>query len=84
MGKDIDVAKLLPKQLDEYVREEHTQEECIGFIDGFEKAIDLVKNGYLHAVSQCNAQDYARFCVECDRENLPLLCFSDWVKQYGG
>jgi len=57
--------------------------------DNFSDVLDLVeklvsKNESLHLVSQCNAQDYARFCVECDRENLPMLCFSDWVKQYGG
>jgi hypothetical protein len=28
----------LQKALDIYIKEKHTQEECIGFIDGFEKA----------------------------------------------
>ena len=57
MSKDIDVAKLLPKPLNDYINEKHTQEECSGFIDGFEKAIDLVKNGYLHLVSGCLSKE---------------------------
>jgi predicted HicB family RNase H-like nuclease len=31
------------KSLDSYIKLKHTQEECIGFIDGFEKAIQLLK-----------------------------------------
>ena len=27
-----------------YVKEKHTQDECIGFIDGVNKALDVVKN----------------------------------------
>lgn len=33
----------LQKALDIYIKEKHTQEECIGFIDGFEKAMELLK-----------------------------------------
>ena len=63
MGKDIDVANLLPKQLDEYVREKHTQEECVGFIDGFEKGwVQLTADqqpfmqGYLPVLSLCQQE----------------------------
>jgi hypothetical protein len=31
--------KLLADNLETYVREKHTQEECIGFIDGFKEAL---------------------------------------------
>ena len=34
-----------------YIKEKHNQDECIGFIDGFEKAMSLVKNCSMHAVS---------------------------------
>lgn len=27
-----------------YVKENHTQDECIGFIDGINKALEVVKN----------------------------------------
>ena len=30
--------------MNEYVAEKHTQEECLGFIDGFEKAMELQKD----------------------------------------
>ena len=31
--------KLLADSLETYIRDKHTQEECIGFIDGFKKAL---------------------------------------------
>jgi arginine utilization protein RocB len=30
------------------------------------------------------AQNYAEFCVMCDRENLPLLDFESYILTYGG
>lgn len=33
----IDTKLELAKALDTYIKEKHTQEECTGFIDGFEK-----------------------------------------------
>lgn len=26
------------------------------------------------------ANDYAKFCIMCDRENLPSLCLEDFIK----
>lgn len=40
----IDEKKLLAEELNKYIKLEKTQEECIGFIDGFEKALEVVKN----------------------------------------
>ena len=34
-----DKEKLLAKHLDVYIKDRHTQEECIGFIDGFKEAL---------------------------------------------
>jgi hypothetical protein len=31
--------KLLADSLETYIRDKHTQEECIGFIDGFKEAL---------------------------------------------
>lgn len=33
-------------------------------------------------VSKSVAQQYAEFCVRCDREGLPLLELDDYIKQY--
>jgi hypothetical protein len=30
------------------------------------------------------SQQYAEFCVRCDRENLPLLDFESYILTYGG
>ncbi len=48
--------------------------------------IDLLKD---YEKEQCNidivsypvAQQYAEFCVRCDRENLPLIKIEDYLKQ---
>ena len=37
----IDTKLELAKALDTYIKEKHTQEECTGFIEGFEKADSL-------------------------------------------
>lgn len=26
-------------------------------------------------------QDYARFCIQCDRENLPLIDYESYIKE---
>jgi hypothetical protein len=36
-----DKEKLLAKHLDVYIKDRHTQEECIGFIDGFKEALTV-------------------------------------------
>ena len=27
-------------------------------------------------------QEYATFCIECDRKEMPLLLFQDWYEHY--
>jgi hypothetical protein len=34
----------IQEPLNEYIKARHTQEECVGFIDGFDKAIEIQKN----------------------------------------
>ena len=36
--------KMLADELTKYINEKHTQEECVGFSDGFELALQLAKN----------------------------------------
>lgn len=31
------------------------------------------------AMQQEQAQQYAEFCVQCDRQSLPLLDFNSWI-----
>ena len=35
----------------------------------------------IHSVSYPVAQQYAEFCVRCDREKLPLIKIDDYLKQ---
>lgn len=35
--------------VDAYVKEKHNSDECIGFIDGVNKALDVVKNNLVQA-----------------------------------
>jgi len=35
----------------------------------------------IHSVSYSVAQQYAEFCVRCDRDNLPLIKIEDYLKQ---
>jgi hypothetical protein len=44
-----------------------------------DKALEQAK-----AMQQQQAQQYAEFCVRCDRENLPLLDFESFILTYGG
>lgn len=41
--EEVELPSEVEKPLLEYVINKHTQEECIGFIDGFNKAIELIK-----------------------------------------
>ena len=38
------------------------------------KALEQAKS-----MQQEQAQQYAEFCIRCDRENLPLLEFNSWI-----
>ena len=47
----IDEKKILAEELNKYIKLEKTQEECTGFIDGFEKALEVVKKCSIPLVS---------------------------------
>lgn len=58
--------KMLADELTKYIKEKHTQEDCLGFSDGFELALKLAKNNeVLDPVSKsvfivCENDDYGR------------------------
>jgi len=37
--KHMDEKKILADSLNDYIKKKHTQDECIGFIDGFKEAL---------------------------------------------
>ena len=60
----------LSESLDKYIKEKHTQEECIGFIDGFKEAkeqdkaiIQELLDGYKKLYNQLNDQNVLNVCT---------------------
>jgi hypothetical protein len=69
-----------------YVKEKHTQDECIGFIDGFEKALDVVnKNFDLALVSERSEQFYCSSeegnKTKCESQCLGCAGLEEQAKQ---
>ena len=73
-----------------YAKESHKiiAEAVRGYIKGHEwhllelKALEKAK-----AMQQEQAQQYAEFCIRCDRESLPILDFNSWIahnETFGG
>jgi hypothetical protein len=58
----------LASELDKYIREKHTQDECMGFIDGFEAALKVEK---------ANKADGLRFNLI-----LTVICFGILLFQF--
>lgn len=44
---------------------------------------DLIEEVYQEAsrLEEKMAENYAEFCVYCDRNNLPIIRWKDWLKQ---
>lgn len=62
--------------IDAYVKQGHTQDECIGFIDGIEKAMSIVKNCNTPAVSE-SVCPYGRDIHTCERKaDTCFICLS--------
>ncbi len=34
----------------------------------------------IHSVSDCQFEEYARFCIECDRKGLKPIKYNDYLK----
>lgn len=50
----MDLKHELAKKLDKYIKEKHTQEECTGFISGFEKCSELFPSEKSKITSDCS------------------------------
>ena len=51
-----------------YVKEKHTQDECIGFIDGVEKALDVVNKNFDLALVSGRSELLFAFIAEVKKE----------------
>jgi hypothetical protein len=42
------------------------------------------KRGYIECEERMysDMQEYAEFCIECDRKQMPLLLVQDWYEHY--
>ena len=70
------VLKTCPKIIQEYVKSLINSVECRGAI--MQKAISKLK-----AFEDIkHIEEYAIFCVESDRQKLPLLKYNDWINQF--
>lgn len=52
----------------DYVKEKHTQDECIGFIDGVEKALDVVNKNFDLALVSGRSELLFAFITEVKKE----------------
>lgn len=55
---------MLSDDLTAYINEKHTQEECIGFIDGYNAAITKLKLLGIADVSDCYSELQMKDCFE--------------------
>ncbi len=64
--------KMLADSLEIYIREKHTQEECIGFIDGFKEALRQLENICDHNRVEVEEDDFGNthFCSKCKLWNF--------------
>ena len=60
-------------------KEKHEFDWLCNLIKDVETVVS--KNESLHDVSYYFAEQYAEFCVRCDREGLPLIKIEDYLKQ---
>jgi hypothetical protein len=57
---------MLADDLTAYINEKHTQEECIGFIDGYKSALNKLKKLSKVAVIKNEVAVYS--CMQCNRK----------------
>lgn len=77
----------MEKELTLYIREKHTQEECIGFIDGFNEAKKVLytKEEVMQLVRKAFEAGYKKYeVVEAGFEGLETDAECNWIlKKYG-
>ena len=62
--------RMLADELTKYVKQKHTSDECIGFIDGFELALQLAKNNEVLDLVVC--------CPLCKSDNTTVESDGIW------
>jgi hypothetical protein len=52
--------------------------------DNYKALMDLVIDGAKWQAERMysDMQEYAEFCIECDRKEMPLLLVQDWYEHY--
>lgn len=77
----------MEKELTLYIREKHTQEECIGFIDGFVQAKKVLytKEEVFDLMYKAFEAGYKKYeIVEAGLEGLEIDIECNWIlKKYG-
>ena len=67
----MEIRKLLEKELTEYIKNKHTQEECSGFIDGFERVCDILEREQVKQQTQTKQLQQADVSVSvCELDAL--------------
>jgi hypothetical protein len=68
----------------DYIFNQLSSENLLGLFthDQMRRAMEILDEA--KAMQQEQAQQYAEFCVRCDRENLPLLDFESFILTYKG
>jgi hypothetical protein len=61
--------------VEKYVKEKHNQDECIGFIDGLNTALELVKNLTIPRVS--NWGELKNACLHSRRHDTFMACLHE-------
>jgi len=71
------------KGLELYIKDMRSQEECAGYIDGFDEAIELVKKFTLCAVSQHREllEDYQHF-IDWNEEHDRKASTSERIESF--
>jgi hypothetical protein len=79
---------MLADDLSAYINEKHTQEECIGFIDGYKSALSKLKKlrvaiviSRLKSIRRFNLANYreGEFGIDTERE---YDCNGDYIDSY--
>ena len=65
------IRKNLAKELSEYINKKKTQEECSGFIEGFERACDLIE------------QFNSKFSKDSKKENCTIEEHNQQIMHFG-
>ena len=89
--KDTNLVYVNLKKLEKKLREDIIECDCEHnvpeeFAHSNDEAQHICANcliDYMRDTKSSEIEDYAKFCVTCDRDGLPVITFKDYLKQYG-